>query len=203
MAILALGKEGRMVYRGKHMGRLIRLLSLPVLAMGLVGAQLAVPASSASASTYSYQFHNAWMDECLVPAGNDASVYQESCYTSNPPAYEQWFIGDSYASGVEIVNNFYPDQCLGVAGGSASEGAQVVMWSCQQHVANQYWIPRNCGNVGVSCLYQNAGSGLYLSVDGCNDNWGDSINQWGYVPLPGGYCQHWNWAPESGSSVAP
>jgi Ricin-type beta-trefoil lectin domain-like len=186
------------------MRRLIRLLSLPVLAMGLVGAQLALPASSASASTYSFQFHNAWMDQCLVPAGpSDATVYQESCFASNPSANYQWFIGDSDGSGVEIVNYGYSDQCLGVAGGSVSEGAQVVMWTCQQDVANQYWIPVDCGGVGVSCMYRNLGSGLYLSIDGCNNDYADTINQWGFVSLPGGYCQLWNWAPESGQSVAP
>jgi hypothetical protein len=180
-----------MVYRTRNMRRSLRLLCLPVLALALVGA-LAVSATSASATASGVYFKNAWDNLCIVPNGHgDVAVRQVPC--ANTPV-DQWWSNPPADPGnyVEIRNSEYTSQCLGVAGNSAGEGALVFMWNCNG-LPNQYWEPVNCDGVGVACQYLNLNSGLYLSVDGCNDNSGDNINQWGWVPLPGGYCQWWNW----------
>jgi hypothetical protein len=172
---------------------LLNLLSLPLLGLALVGAQLVLPATPASAQTpYSTQFRDAWDNLCLVPTGtSDAPVEQTGCVSSS---LEEWYAMGTEFYGFQIHNAAEPNQCLGVAGGSMSEGAQVVMWKCDKS-PNQNWDDMySCGGVGSACQFENLGSGLYLSVDGCNDNPGASINIWGPVPLPGGYCQWWNWS---------
>jgi hypothetical protein len=203
------------------MRRLVSLLALPVIAMTLVGAQAAsanaatgtwvaamadhvgapahtalsaattVPCSPPSDLCAVAEFHNAWYDLCLQPEGNGSRVpvQQEPC--QNTP-YQNWHIGGSIGGEwYQIVNG--ENECLSVAGGSTSNGALIYAWPCLgPSDTNQYWLDTWAG-VGYSEQYINYASRLYLSVDGCNDSPGAYIDQWGYVPLPGGYCQLWNW----------
>jgi hypothetical protein len=180
-----------MMHRRGNVRRSIRLLSLPVLALAL-GAALALPATSASAQTV-YEFANAWDNLCLTNGGNnDVYVIQTTC-SSSPD--DEWFTGVGIEVGTVTIQNAHNnDQCLGVAGNSKSEGALVMSWTCNGSPTNlnQSWYEINCNGVGEACQFQNANSGLLLSIDGCNDDNGDYINQWGSVSLPGGFCQWWN-----------
>jgi hypothetical protein len=185
--------EDRMVFRRRRTRRFLILLSIPVMALALAGAQLALPATPASAQIQTNtQFYNAWDNLCLVPTGtSDAPVLQTECANSS---IDKWHAAGPDYPYVFQIENTETGQCLGVAGGSTSEGAQVVMWKCNGS-ENQNWETlSSCGGVGSACQYENLSSALLLSVDGCNDDPGDSIDMWGSVPLPGGYCQWWNWA---------
>jgi hypothetical protein len=198
--------------------RLPHLLSLPVLAIALTGLQAtsanaatttltAAPAVSyagvpghaglpetkaAAASFVTNAIYNAWDKLCLQPEDEsiEVPVLQEPCQESG---FDEWVLEDVQPAGYGEIVNQGNNECLAVAGYSTSNGALIYDWPCNG-TASQQWGPvaGSCGAVGYSCRYQNS-DGLELSVDGCNDDPGDYINQWGYVPLPGGYCQLWNW----------
>ena len=129
--------------------RRIRLLAavavLGVTSTILGMAAVTAPAASAqplpcAGSTYGC-IVNVNSHLCLGIAGKkqDAEAVQ---YTCEAVANQEWYMGGAINGIYTQLRNraFNGNQCLGVAGGNASEGAEVVGWSClgTSH-PDQYW----------------------------------------------------------------
>jgi hypothetical protein len=133
-------------------------------------------------ATSSFPLVNANSDLCLGIAGgaDDAPAVQWTC---NDSANQAWHWGSSGILGVGLV--YYQlingdGQCLGVAGNSTAEGAQIYGWSCNG-AANQYWY----ANDGVITNYH---SSKVVGVAGNSEAVGAAIVQW---PFTNALNQYW------------
>jgi hypothetical protein len=170
-------------------------LVLSVLAAMPVGAatsRAAIPAASSTASlvlaqnsstTFEILNYNSLVvskDLCLGITGgeDDAPAVLWPC---NGSKNQTW-----HWSG-ETINNSFDQQlvngnneCLGIAGGSSQNGAEVVGWSCLTGHPDQYWFPdldaMICG-ANFEPFY-NYNSGDVLGVAGNSTTAGASIIQW-------------------------
>jgi endoglucanase len=146
-----------------------------------------LPAPGASAASFEVINYNSGL--CLGVSGgkNDQDAVQWTC---NGHADQQWHWGSqnaSYPGWYQLVNNV--GSCLGVTGGSASEGARVVGWTCDGSTHyDQYWAPQaeNCG--GYVPL-ENLNSGYVLGVSGNSTAVGADIVQYAYQ----GVCNNQFW----------
>jgi Ricin-type beta-trefoil lectin domain-like len=126
---------------------------------------------------------------CLGISGdkNDQPAVQFTC---NGNADQQWHWGSqnaSYSGWYQLVNG--NGSCLGVSGGSLSEGASVVGFSClgSTHY-DQYWTP-----LGYSCSgyvpLDDLNSNYVLGVSGNSTAVGAAVVQWAYQ----GACNNQFW----------
>jgi Ricin-type beta-trefoil lectin domain-like len=128
----------------------------------------------------SFELKNYNSGLCLgISGGNrNASAVQWGC---NGHPHQQWHWGsqNSTVGGwYQLVNGY--GQCLGVGGGSLSQGAQVVGWDCygSSHL-DQYWRPWNASCFGYEPI-QNLNSFLVLGVGGNSTAQGANVVQWSY-----------------------
>lgn len=118
--------------------RSLLLAVVPALAAGALLAASAVPAQAAPAVRpfITGVFENYSTGMCLGLGGGhgDADAVVWRC---NGASNQTWAAQTPTAS--EHITNGIPGQCLGVAGGSTGEGADVVGWTCQSAARNQDW----------------------------------------------------------------
>ncbi len=157
-------------------------MTLGAVASALLLSGLAASSASADAGAAAHAWNDSnSVDECLAAAGNDftADAIMWNCETQGG---QEWSVllwdyqDDSYVIG---NNN---GSCLGIAGDSQGEGAQVVAESCSNGDASQYW--QLFGGVYPSSdfqgytEYQNVASGYCLSVAGGSLGNGATVIQW-------------------------
>jgi hypothetical protein len=128
--------------------------------------------------------------KCLGITGgeDDAPAVQWTC---NAAANQGWKTGSCNSAGwCQIVNG--DGECLGIAGGSASEGAQVVGWTClgTGH-PDQYWggIPINAN---WDFAFENYHSRMVLGVAGGSTAQGAAVVQWPFTNAP----NQWWYCPD-------
>jgi hypothetical protein len=114
---------------------------------------------------------------CLgVNSSNQAGIW--AC-TSHPD--QTWHWGQAGDGGNQLVNG--NGQCLGVAGGSTTEGAHVVGWTClgTGH-PDQYWLEYFPFCAGGICLWYliNVHSGQVLGTQGGIERGGTNAVIWDY-----------------------
>jgi hypothetical protein len=142
----------------------------------------------AHAQTYSV-WHNLSTGYCLgVAAGNVTNGTAIIVWPCNGNSDQKWTnIGDAlpYPAGTFFSsrNGTNNNKCLGVAGGSGSNGAALIIWDCfgTSHT-DQYWeaIP-----VGNGCyVWYNAYSNKVMGVQGGSTSQGASVIQWDYLSHP-------------------
>lgn len=163
---------------------------------------LSVPAGVSQ--TGYFEIRNGWGNLCLNGVSRQP-VRQLPCNNGPNQLWHRGYPlipgdpGEAFGS-YGLVNR--DNQCLAVQGGSTHAGALIYAWPCPGGVPDQpdqYWAPLPLG-AGDSLTFLNHKSGLYLSVDGCNDQSGALINQWGRVASAGAVgdiitCQRWQWPP--------
>jgi hypothetical protein len=150
----------------------------------------AVPDVNTSAS---FQIFNWNSGLCLgiYQGHHDAPALQWGC-NGNPDQSWHWGNPDFPGSAwYQLVNG--DGQCLGVAGGSLSEGARVVGWDCLgPNHPDQYWTPdgNQTGLCGAYSYLDNGNStGYVLGVGGNSTAWGAPVVQW----EPQGVCNNQFW----------
>src|ERR1700683_2568704 len=118
------------------------------------GAASAAPANSTPST---FDLVNYISHDCL--GISDGAAVQALCTES---ADQTWHWGSSYGSSTyqQLVNN--NNQCLGIAGSSTAEGADVVASTCNTSRLDQYWWTIYDGN-GYS-WFVNYNSGLVIGV---------------------------------------
>jgi hypothetical protein len=106
-------------------------------------------------------------------SSKDAGIW--NCTYAND---QSWHLGqEEGTSGYYQVINAY-GQCLGVAGGSDVEGAQVVGWTCEPTHPDQYWtFDLACETAGTFFVF-NYHSGYVLGVAGGEKYNGAPVVQW-------------------------
>jgi hypothetical protein len=87
--------------------------------------------------------------------------------------------------------------CLGVAGGSTSEGAHVVAWTCQSGALNQLWTTGTGNECNINndhyWTIQNYETGLVLGVSGASTKEGADVVMWSLQKSPSCNNQYWYW----------
>lgn len=132
---MRLRKEGvrpARAFAGRRLGVTLATAGLVVLSL----TSGVAAASPANAVTY-YTIVNQHSLMCLSSAGaKDAAAKEYSC---NSSTNQRWYWGSQAGtSGYLQFKNEATGQCLGVAGESTANGAEVVVWSCNGH-PDQYW----------------------------------------------------------------
>ena len=165
------GRQGRL--------RLLAIASiLGLTALGLAdapaGAATAQPASTPSSalSSNALQFspthiRNFSSGLCLGTQGglDNHPAVQWTCVNH---ADQLWRTGGSlngiFGTAYQVINNNNPNQCLGVAGGSTTEGADVVGWNCggPSH-PDQYWY--------IGSFFCTKSGTTYYTFDNFKSNW--------------------------------
>jgi hypothetical protein len=171
--------------------RRIRLLAA-VVVLGLTSTMLGMaavtaPAASAQpppcAGTSYFCILNVNSHLCLGIAGGkqDAEAVQ---YTCEAVANQEWYLGGAINDIYTQLRNlaFNGGQCLGVAGGNASEGAEVVGWSClgTSHPDLYWWFTTYDGvdPLGFIENYKGQESELVLGVAGGSKSNGAEVVLW-------------------------
>lgn len=130
--------------------------------------------------------------KCLgIGSTNDAGIWR--CTYAND---QNWHLGNELNStGYNQVINA-KGQCLGIAGGSEAEGAQVVGWTCDGPThTDQYWTFDNTRSTGDFWIF-NYKSPYVVGVAGGSTangaavimwNWQDTSNNqaWEYYSISG------------------
>jgi hypothetical protein len=138
---------------------------------------------------------------CLgVTAGeSNAPAVQWNCAPGHPD--QEWSVGVEYGSTGfyqiqnELTSPEDPEgQCLGVAGGVISEGAQVVGWDCDAGHPDQYWAPVAICDDGLFEAYENLaaaqdGEEYVVGVAGNSNAFGAAVVLWQYQ----GVCNNQFW----------
>jgi Ricin-type beta-trefoil lectin domain-like len=178
----------------------VSVLGLAGSALGLAAAAPAGAATSrppvpAAGSTDPFEVVNYHSGMCLGITGgeDDAPAVQWPC---NGAANQAWHWGseDGSTGHYQLING--DGECLGVAGASTKEGADVVGWTClgTGH-PDQYWQGNStllvCG--GDYLPYFDLHSGQVLGVAGNSTSKGASVVQWPYQ----GECNNQFWHLES------
>jgi Ricin-type beta-trefoil lectin domain-like len=144
------------------------------------------PATTSATSTqvinYNSNYSPVFLCLGIFHGNRNASAVQWGC-NGNPD--QQWHWGNqnsTFAGWYQLVNDY--GQCLGVGGGSLSQGAQVVGWDCygSSHL-DQYWKPYNLACSGFGGPYlpiQNLNSFDMLSVAGDSMAQGANVVQWSF-----------------------
>lgn len=143
---------------------------------GLSGVR-AVPVPDASADVFWLENANA-TDKCLgIDSSGDAGDW--TCTTKNDQA---WRLGDNYDDSAYNMLVNEKGQCLGVAGASMAEGAQVVGYTCLPSHPDQYWDIAYEGSVDGYGEYtvEDLHSRLVLGVAGGSTANGAPVVQWKY-----------------------
>jgi Ricin-type beta-trefoil lectin domain len=158
------------------MATAIRLSTDPVSAL-----RSALTASPAVAAVAPFEIVNYKSHRCLGIAGgaDNAPAVLWNCKGS---ADQIWHWDTSIVYGgvfARLVNN--DGECLGVAGGSQSAGADIYGWSCG-NVYNQFWTTLGLtGQSGYYYLY-NWGSDLVIGVAAGSTANGAHLVQWNRLP---------------------
>jgi hypothetical protein len=175
-------------------GCLIRKIGLLATVFALVpsGILLGLTAPAGAAAGDNIQNWNTQGAICLGITGGekDASALVWTC---NNHADQQWRQGKEYGSTGyhQLVNN--DNQCLGVYGGSAAEGAHVVGWDCLTGHKDQYWkwdTSRNCSYQSLTYnTLDNLNSGDVLGVEANSSTSGAGVIIWRFQ----GPCNNQFW----------
>jgi hypothetical protein len=137
-----------------------------VTASGLAG--LTIPRAAAAVGQFSIQ--NVHSEKCITSDGKDDTTAEQ--YSCNGDKNQTWHWGHSRSGYYQIVN-VATNQCLGIAGGSLSNGIRAVVWHCggTSH-PDQYWTDFNANATSGSVAYQDLNSQLVLQIKGNSDaNW--------------------------------
>jgi Ricin-type beta-trefoil lectin domain-like len=153
---------------------------------------ISISAKNAPSIGYPLGFILNWTGLCLGISGgaDDAPAVQWYCLNGHPD--QQWSTGAGNSGGFyQLINN--DGQCLGVAGGSTAQGAQVVGWKClgTSH-PDQYWfIDHAVPMCGPYYPIANYKSGRYLGVAGGSTLAGAKVVIWNYQAT----CNNQFWLP--------
>ncbi len=157
---------------------------------GTVSALSGAPAAGpAITDAVSFRIVNYKSGRCLGIAGgaDNAPAVLWNCV--NGSANQSWHwdisvvIGGVYA---RLING--DGECLGVAGGSQKEGADIYGWSCAGDPYNQFWTTIGTGISGYYYIY-NWGSDLVIGVAGGSTANGAQLVQWKMLSHSD---QYWN-----------
>ena len=149
----------------------------PADAATAVPAHASLAADSDSAPAGSIVNYNS--GDCLGILGgaDDAPAVQWPCDGS---ANQNWNFGSEYgddSSYFQLING--DGQCLGVLGGSTSEGASVYGWTCLGPThPDQYWLKVRSTSDPDYRYFVNLNSGLVLGVAGNSTAEGAPVVQW-------------------------
>ena len=163
-AILATGLAGGLLAAGAAPagagaagGHFYRMApASPAAIRGQAPATRSAASLPTSLPLINYNSNYSLINLCLgISGGNrNASAVQWGC-NGNPD--QQWHFGaenSQFPGWYQLVNGTGAGQCLGVGGGSLSQGAQVVGWDCygSSHL-DQYWRPFNAWCSGIGGAY--------------------------------------------------
>lgn len=153
-------------FAGRRLG--VALATAGLLALSLTSVVAAPPANAAP---FQWLFENAEHLTCLTSGGHSDTT--ATVYACGVSRNEEWHYGALHGAYAQIING--DGQCLGVAGGSASAGARVVVWSCISGHDDQYWLPE--GNMGGTIDFINQHSQLAIQIACDCDGNGRVVNQ--------------------------
>jgi hypothetical protein len=124
-------------------------------------------------------------NECLAINPSNGLAILWTCIQSGD---QIWHWGSAYDGSQwhQLINNY--GKCLGVQGGSISQGARIVEWSClgAGH-PDQYWFYNNNGQI------YNLNTNYVIGVQGGNIYNGAPLVQWSYLNHRD---QYWYWQCE-------
>jgi Ricin-type beta-trefoil lectin domain len=172
-----------------------------MLGLAAVTAPAAAAAGSPCTGTTYDCIVNVGSHLCLGITGGkqDAEAVQ---YTCEAAANQEWYWGSTISSVFRQLKNraFNGDQCLGVAGGSTGEGAEVVGWTClgTGH-PDQYWWAEVDGADAPIGPIENYHSHRILGVSGASTKAGAEIVQWNWT---GAANQEWDFCNAYGCQEA-
>jgi hypothetical protein len=115
-------------------GLTVALAIAAMLGLSLTsGAVVAAPANAADIETF--QIQNIHIEYCLTSNGVSNSTAE--VFSCNGSSNQAWHWGSHYIGDYrKLING--DGQCLGIADGSQSAGAQAVVWACNSS-ESQYW----------------------------------------------------------------
>lgn len=127
--------------------------------------------------------------ECFGPSGgsmnNGTNLIEWTCNPASGARDQAWFfdntdcISNSNGTFCSIRNGMNVNKCMGTYAGSASSGADLVLWDClgTQH-QDQYWQFIHDGETGCYWV-MNAKSSLYI-----DDQWFNVCSRWFWDSSP-------------------
>ena len=136
--------------------------------------------------------------DCYLTNGQNIITYQAS---GND---QQWFA--PAAEGTGHVPDYYfaengDDMCLGVAAGSKSNGASLVIWDCTGNPLNQQWQVKKAEDYGApytGCfIFINQNSGQVMGVAAGEVGDGAQVVQWPFYLGPDWHPDQF-WCPTYG-----
>jgi Ricin-type beta-trefoil lectin domain len=155
--------------------------------LGISARGGALAASPAAADPVPFEIKNYKSGRCLGIAGgaDDAPAVLWNC-NGSPNQMWTWDISIVYMGlYARLVNG--DGECLGVAGGSLKEGADIYGWSCQD-AFNQFWTTTTTGVSGYYYIY-NFASQMVVGVSGGSTANGAQLIQWRELTHPDQYWQ--------------
>ncbi len=131
---------------------------------------------------------NAGYERCLDTHTGLAGAW--NCVIPPGWTHQHWRLGAQYdGSGYyQLIND--AGQCLGVSGGSVSQGARVAGGTCRSQNLDQYWSIDFIGNVTYVAVVFNYKSGYVLDLTNGNINNGAPIQQYHWIG--GDQNQQWS-----------
>jgi Ricin-type beta-trefoil lectin domain len=133
-------------------------------------------------------------------AAQDAEAVQ---YTCEAVANQEWYWGNAINSVFRQLKNeaFGGNQCLGVAGGSKTRGAEVVGWTCDgTGHPDQYWWPEvDIADAPIGPIENYHAQPLVLGVAGGSAAVGAEIVLWNYQAAAN---QQWDFCNAAGCQEA-
>jgi hypothetical protein len=158
------------------------LLSLLAMFAFMAQASAAVrPGSPAVSSSDPFNIKNS-SGRCIGIAPGQYYAGLWNC-VSHPD--QRWRTGATIGAYTQLING--NNKCLGVAGGSGSEGARIVAWSCAGDPSNQFWDLVTYPPTYTTGYLVNYHSRLVVGVAGGSTSNGAELVQWRELAHPDQY----------------
>jgi len=133
---------------------------------------------------------------CLGIAGGGGPGSKAVLWLCNGHKDQQWMLGAEHVSGTSYEWQLKNEDgwCLGVAGASRTEGADLVAWNCESYAkdSNEYWEPQLNQNGSLAFANYVDVFNQVIGVAGSVMAEGQPIVQWPYQPGPGDLNQFWS-----------
>jgi Ricin-type beta-trefoil lectin domain-like len=117
-----------------------------------------------------FSLQNVHSEKCITSDGKDNHAAE--VYSCNGDSNQTWHLGGKF-NGYYQLRNDATNQCLGIAGGSRSNGADVVVWKClgTGHT-DQYWTYFNANGTTEAWAWQDFNSQEVMQIKNNSDaNW--------------------------------
>lgn len=161
---------------------LVTVVSAAVLPAAPAAAAPASDASPVAAAAYQGYFRLRNLNagyKCMGVEGGEVNTLSRvllwDCLDGSAGGDQTWLI-DTASASLAVKNYENPYYCLGIMGGSRSQGAQVVVAPCD-NTANQRWHMEGSSECGGYILVNNS-SEMLASVEGRSTANGAPIIQW-------------------------